>query len=113
LEICYEKSLTTTRSRDAPSRAGASRQHFWRYIDLSGDMRGGRIEDNRYVLTNLIQCQPDTPRLVPVEGEVDIFALQEQVIASIVQSSIEQVAVEEAPKQLDHIQQTIATVLRG
>jgi superfamily II DNA or RNA helicase len=89
------------------------RQHFWRYIDLSGDARGGRIEDNRYVVTNLIQCQPDTPRVVPVDGEVDIFALQEQVIASIVQSSVEQAAVEEAPRQLDPIQQTIATVLRG
>src|SRR2546423_11943240 len=32
---------------------------------------------------------------------------------SIVQSSVEQVAVEEAPKQLDPIQQTIATILRG
>jgi len=50
---------------------------------------------------------------VPVDGEVDIFALQEKVIASIVQSSAEQVAVEEAPKLLDPIQQTIATTLRG
>jgi hypothetical protein len=90
-----------------------SRQHYWRYIDLSGDWKGGRIEDNRYVITNLIQCQPDTPRVVPFETEVDIFALQEKVIASIVQSSAEQVAVEEAPKLLDPIQQTIATTLRG
>ena len=75
----------------------SSRQHFWRYIDLSEDWRGGRIDDNRYVITSLIQCQPDTPRLVPVEEEVDIFALQEKVIDSIVQSSVEQVAVEEAP----------------
>lgn len=52
-------------------------------------------------------------RFVPVDGEVDIFALQEKVIASIVQSSVEQVAVEEAPKLLDPIQQTIATTLRG
>ncbi len=89
-----------------------AQQHFWRYIDLSGDTRGGRIDDNRYVITNLIQCQPDTPRVVPVDGEVDLFALQEKVIQSIVQSSVEQVAVEEAPKQLDPIQQTIATVLR-
>ena len=95
------------------SSINPSRQHFWRYIDLSGDTRGGRIDDNRYVITNLIQCQPDTPRVVPVDGEVDIFALQEKVIASIVQSSVEQVAVEEAPKQLDPIQPTIATVLRG
>src|SRR5439155_26159241 len=63
--------------------------------------------------TNLIQCQPDTPRIVPANGEADIFALQELVIASIVQSSVEQVAVEEAPKLLDPIQQTIATTLRS
>ncbi len=90
-----------------------NRQHYWRYIDVSSDWRGGQIEDNRYVITNLIQCQPDTPRVVPMDGEVDIFALQEQVIASIVQSSVEQVAVEEAPKLLDPIQQTIATTLRS
>ncbi len=93
--------------------AKSARQHFWRYIDLSEDWRGGRIEDNRYVITNLIQCQSDTVRFVPADGEVDIFALQEKVIASIVQSSEEQVAVEEAPKLLDPIQQTIATTLRG
>ncbi len=52
-------------------------------------------------------------RIVPADGEVDIFALQEQVISSIVQSSVEQVAVEEAPKLLDPIQQTIATTLRS
>ena len=99
----------------AKSQVGArpTRQHYWRYIDLSQDKRGGRIEDNRYVITNLIQCQPDTPRVVPFESEIDIFALQEKVIASIVQSSAEQVAVEEAPKLLDPIQQTVATTLRG
>jgi hypothetical protein len=59
------------------------------------------------------QGQPDTPRFVPFETEVDIFALQEKVIASIVQSSADQAAVEEAPKLLDPIQQTIATTLRG
>jgi len=75
--------------------------------------RAGRIEDNRFVITNLVQCQPDTPRVVPFDGEVNIFALQEKVIASIVQASIEQVAVEEAPRLLDPIQQTIATVLSG
>ncbi|HLX40177.1 MAG TPA: C-terminal helicase domain-containing protein, partial [Ktedonobacteraceae bacterium] len=93
--------------------ATTNKQHFWRYIDLSTDWRGGGIENNRYVITNLIQCQPDTPRFVPSAGEADIFSLQEQVIASIVQSSVEQVAIEEAPKLLDPIQQTIATILRG
>ena len=47
------------------------------------------------------------------DREVDIFALQEKVIASIVQSSEVQLAVEEAPRLLDPIQQTIATTLRG
>src|SRR5439155_18516627 len=93
--------------------AQSSREHYWRYIDLSDNKKGGHIEDNRYVITNLVQCQPDTPRVVPFETEVDIFALQEKVIASIVQSSEVQVAVEEAPKLLNPIQQTIATTLRG
>ncbi|HKV60192.1 MAG TPA: DEAD/DEAH box helicase, partial [Ktedonobacteraceae bacterium] len=99
--------------KSAASASASSRQHYWRYIDLLEDDRGGRIEDNRFVITNLVQCQPDTPRVVPFDGEVNIFALQEKVIASIVQSSIEQVAVEEAPKLLDPIQQTIATILSG
>lgn len=89
------------------------RQHYWRYIDLVHDWTGGRIEENRYIITNLIQCQPDMPRALPSPGEIDVFSLQEKVIASIVQSSVEQVAVEEAPRQLDPIQQTVATVLRG
>ena len=46
-------------------------------------------------------------------GEVGLFALQEKVIHSIVQSSVKQVAVEEAPKQLDPIRQTVPTVLRS
>ncbi len=103
-------------AQEKKHRQGAgkgNRQHYWRYIDVSSDWRGGRIEDNRYIITNLIQCQPDTVRIVPADGEVDIFALQEQVISSIVQSSVEQVAVEEAPKLLDPIQQTIATTLRS
>ncbi len=105
----------TTRESGPSSRTARRmpRQHFWRYIDLSEDNGGTRIEENRYVITNLIQCQADTPRVVPASGEVDIFALQGKVIASIVQSSVEQAAVEEAPRQLDPIQQTVATVLRG
>ena len=105
--------FSTQEKKSDTSGAKSGRQHYWRYIDLSEDWRGGRVEDNRYVITNLIQCQPDTLRFVPAGGEVDIFALQEKVIASIVQSSEEQVAIEEAPRLLDSIQQTIATTLRG
>ncbi len=101
------------KSRRKTGPGGPTKQHFWRYIDLTEHSRGGKVEDNRYVITNLIQCQPDTLRVVPAPGAVDIFALQEKVIASIVQSAIEQVAVEEAPRLLDPIQQTIATTLRG
>ena len=89
------------------------RRHFWRYIDLMEHPQGGRIEENRYLLTNLIQCHPDTVRVVPPDGTVDIFALQEKVIASILQASVEQLAVAEAPKLLDPIQQTVSTIIRG
>jgi len=33
----------------------AGGKHFWRYYDL----QTGRIEDNRLLIANLIQCQPD------------------------------------------------------
>ncbi len=94
-------------------KANGERRHYWRYVDLTGNSKGGRIEDNRYLISNLIQCQPDTPRVVPSPGEVDIFDLQEKVIASILQAAVEQVAVEEAPPVLDPIQQTVATTLRS
>lgn len=89
------------------------RQHYWRYVELSENARHRHIEDNRYLITNLIACQPDTARYVPGSDEVNIFDLQEKVIDSILQASLEQVAVEEAPKILDPIQQTIVAALRG
>ena len=89
------------------------RKHYWRYIDLFTDEQGGRIEENRYILTNLIHCHPDTLRVVPLDGSVDIFALQEKVIASILQASIEQRAMAEVPKLLDPIQQTVIVTIRS
>jgi hypothetical protein len=91
----------------------SKRQHFWRYIDLSEGVSGGEIEENRYLITNLIQCQPDTPRVVPVTNEVNIFELREKVIGSILRFSAEQAALKVAPKLLDPIQQTLATLLRS
>jgi superfamily II DNA or RNA helicase len=105
--------FTTKEQKRDENRGKGGRSHFWRYVDLAQDWTGGKVEENRYIITNLIQCQPDMPRIVPSPGEIDIFALQEKVISSIIQSSIEQVAIEEAPRQLDPIQQTIATTLRG
>jgi len=92
----------------APAPKGDGRQHFWRYVDL----RDGRIVDNRYLIANLIACQPDTSRVVPLPGEVDIFAFQDQAIAHVLAQAQERRAVEEAPKIVDPVQQTVATVLR-
>ena len=92
----------------APARRGAGRQHFWRYYDLETR----QVTDNRYLIANLIQCHPDTPRYVPAEG-VDIFEVQERVIDDILRSAQEQQAIEAAPKQIDPIQQTVITALRG
>ncbi len=81
----------------APVQKGDGRQHFWRYADL----RDGHILDNRYLIANLIVCQPDTDRVVPLSGEVDIFELQESVAADILEQAQERRAVEEAPKIVD------------
>jgi SNF2 family DNA or RNA helicase len=98
----------------APDKTGAKgRRHYWRYIDLMDSIQGGRIEENRYIITSMIQCHPDTLRVVPLNDAVDIFALQEKVIASVLQASIEQVAASEAPKILDPIQQTVSTAIRS
>lgn len=59
---------TTDNGKISPTVGRVPRQHFWRYVDLSEQARGGRIEDNRYVITNQIQCQPDTPRVVPMRA---------------------------------------------
>ncbi|MFH1141424.1 MAG: helicase, partial [Chloroflexota bacterium] len=85
---------------------GEGRRHFWRYYDI----KRGRMLDNRFLITNLIACSPDTPRVV---GDADVFAIQEKVIEDILGSVREQQAVEAAPKVLDPLQQTVITLLRG
>ena len=85
-----------------------SRQHYWRYLDL----RDGTISDNRYLISSQIQCLPETPRVLPLPSEVDIFAWQEKVIASILQSAAQQAASIEAPKILDPVQQQLTSILR-
>lgn len=71
-----------------------------------------QVMDNRYLIANLIQCQPDTPRYIPT-GDVDIFAVQEAVIQDILQSAQEQQTVEAAPRKIDPVQQTLITLLRS
>jgi len=90
----------------APSEKGEGRRHFWRYYDLNS----GRILDNRFLITNLIACSPDTPRVI---GDVNVFEIQEKVLEDILRSVQEQEAIEAAPKILDPVQQTAITLLRG
>jgi len=90
----------------ASSEKGEGRRHFWRYYDFNS----GRILDNRFLITNLIACSPDTPRVV---GDVNVFEIQEKVLDDILRSVQEQEAIEAAPKILDPIQQTVITLLRG
>jgi superfamily II DNA or RNA helicase len=90
----------------APAPRGSGRQHFWRLYDL----HTGKVLDNRYLIANWIACAPDTPRVV---GDVDVFAIQEQVIEEILGHTQQQRALEEAPRILDPAQQAVATLLRG
>lgn len=99
-------------TREKKRKGGGNPRHYWRYVDLSEDIKGGRVEENRYIITNLIQCLPDTVRSIPDTSEIDIFALQELAIASIIQASEEQQALTDVPKILDPIQQTVAGVLQ-
>ncbi len=86
----------------------SGRQHFWRYADLSED----QILDNRHVIASLIACQPDTPRVVDPLLRGRIFELQELVIDDILRSVRQQVSLEEAPRVVDPLQQTVATTLQ-
>ena len=83
--------------------------HFWKYLDLKDQ----RIVDNRYIIANLIACDKDTPRLIDLEISNTVFDIQEQVIEDILRSVEEQRALEVAPRSVDPIQQTLATVIQG
>jgi len=62
------------------------------------------------LITNLVACSPDTPRVI---GDANVFEIQEKVLDDILRSVQEQEAVEAAPKIVDPIQQAVITVLRG
>lgn len=90
----------------ARARRGDGREHFRCFYDL----HTGRVVDNRLLIANLIACAPDTPRVI---GDADVFGIQEKVVEAILARSRAQQSLEEAPKILDPIQQTVATALRG
>lgn len=87
----------------------AGTHHFWKYLDLKDQ----RIIDNRYIIANTIACGRDTPRVVDPEMFKSVFNLQEKVIEETLHSFEEQRALESAPRSVDPIQQTVATVLQG
>ncbi|TKB71602.1 MAG: helicase [Nitrospira sp.] len=85
---------------------GQGHLHFWRYYDL----RENRIVDNRYLIANLIACNPDTPRVV---ADYDVFDLKEKIVIDILQSHQRQQSIQAAPKVIDPIQATVATAIQG
>jgi hypothetical protein len=91
----------------APAKEGG-KLHFWKYFDL----RDERIIDNRYIIANLIACHNDTLRVVDSEIYRRVFELQERVIADTLESEEERRALEVAPRSIDPIQQTVATLLQ-
>jgi superfamily II DNA or RNA helicase len=85
------------------------KMHFWKYCDL----KAGTILDNRYLIANLIACERDTPRMVDPGIYRQIFDLQERVIENILEGIQEQRALEVAPRTVDPLQQSLATVIQG
>jgi len=85
---------------------GAS--HFWRYYDL-----GRRaIIDNRYQIMQLIACAPETPRHPPPYDEVDIYDVQNRVLADIVGQAEEQQGAALVAKPVAAEQITTSHILR-
>ncbi len=83
--------------------------HFWEYVDLKNDS----VIDNRHLISNLIACNRETPRVVDPETFARVFELQERAIDKVLQSSRQQSALEAAPRTIEPIQQTVATLLQG
>jgi SNF2 family DNA or RNA helicase len=80
--------------------------HFWNYYDIVRN----RIVDNRYLISNLIACSPETERVV---ADYDVFDIQEKIINHILKTHQEKEALEAVPKVVDAIQQTITTVIQS
>jgi SNF2 family DNA or RNA helicase len=91
----------------APREGGKA--HFWRYYDLATR----KIIDNRYQIMQLIACSPDTPRFPPPYHEVDVFEVQEKIVASILGDVEQQEVVALVNKPVAEEQMLVAQVLQG
>jgi predicted transcriptional regulator len=76
-------------------------------------LKDQRIIDNRYLIANLIACEKDTPRVVDPDVFGSVFEVQEKVIEDIITSVERQRALQSAPRSVDPVQQTVATVVQG
>lgn len=90
-----------------PEKGG--KLHFWEYVDL----KNHSVIDNRHLIASLIACNRETPRVVDPEIFAQVFDLQERAIENLLLSSEEQSALEAAPRSVDAVQQTVATVIQG
>jgi superfamily II DNA or RNA helicase len=90
------------------SKNGASGHNFWKYYDMKSD----QIIDNRHLIANLISCNTDTARVVDQNIYRSIFALQERVVANILEGHEEKVALQTAPQAINPLQQTVSTVVQ-
>ena len=84
------------------------RLHFWRFYDAARS----EILDNRYQIMQLIACGPETPRYAPPYAELDVFALQEKVIDSILADFAQQQALAVVDKPVAEVQNIAAGILR-
>ena len=90
----------------APRTIG--RAHFWRYYDLATR----KITDNRYQIMQIIACGPETPRFPPPYSEVDIFEIQEKIIANIIGDVTQQEAAAAVNKPVAEAQTLVAQLLQ-
>ncbi|MCI0577972.1 MAG: phospholipase D-like domain-containing protein [Chloroflexi bacterium] len=84
------------------------RSHFWRYYDLARR----QITDNRYQITQIIACGPETPRFPPPYDEVNVYDIQEKVIENILDEVIQQQAITAVDKPVAEEQTLVAQILR-
>jgi hypothetical protein len=84
------------------------RYHFWRYYDVNRR----EIIDNRYQIMQIIACGPETPRFPPSYDEINVFDLQEKVIADILGEVEQQQAAEIVTKPVAEEQAIVSQILR-
>ena len=88
--------------------AAGGRVHYWRYYDINRR----EVIDNRYQIIQMIACGPETPRHPPPYHEIDVFEIQEKVLAGIVTEVQHQQAAELVTKEVAQEQVLASDILR-